>query len=117
MTGRVFRHGKWIDIETLPYPPRAAAKLRQKQKAFVQIPLWWAERADGNGGLPEILVCVDLLHRAWRVKGKSFVLPNIRGVKKKVKLRVLRELEKAGLIKVEWRPGKSPTITLTPPIT
>jgi hypothetical protein len=29
---------------------------------------------------------------------------------------VLRKLEGSGLIKVEWRTGKPPLITMTPPI-
>jgi hypothetical protein len=112
----VVRNGRRIEVETLPDPPGVAAKLRKrekrKQQAFVMIPLWWAER----GGLPEILVCADLLRRAWEAKGKSFPLPNRRDVDPKVKYRILRELEESELIKVEWRTGKSPLITMTPPI-
>ena len=116
MTHYVVRHGRKIEVETLPDSPKVAAQRRkqekQKQQAFAIIPLWWAER----GGLVEVLVCTDLLHRAWKAKGKSFILPNPRGVDPKIKYRVLRKLEQSGLVKVEWRTGKSPTITMTPPI-
>jgi DNA-binding FadR family transcriptional regulator len=47
----------------------------------------------------------------------TFPLPNGRlcenGVSRKVKRRVLRDLEAAGLITVERRLGKTPLITLT----
>ena len=115
-TEYVIRDGRKIEVETSPDQPSVAAKLRKrgkrKQQEFVMVPLWWAER----GGLSEILVCVDLLRRAWEAKGKSFPLPNQRGVDPKIKYRVLRKLEGSGLIKVGWRTGKSPIITMTPPI-
>jgi hypothetical protein len=92
------------------------ARRKKKTDAFVQIPLWWAVQASEEGGLAEILVCVDLLHRAWKAKGKSFILPNGRGVSPKIKYRVLCGLEKARLIVVERRNGKSPRITMPPSI-
>ena len=112
----VYREGRKIEVETLPDPPSVAAKLhkrgKRRQEAFVMVPLWWAER----GGLSEILVCADLLRRAWEAKGKSFRLPNRKDVDPKIKYRVLRQLESSGLIKVERQLGKSPSITMTPPI-
>jgi hypothetical protein len=116
----VIRHGRRIEIETHPDPPEVATKLqkreKRKQEAFAIVPLWWAAQASKAGGTPELLVCADLLHRAWRAKGKSFDLPNGKDVSRKVKYRVLHRFEKAGLIKVEWRHKQSPIITMTPPI-
>jgi hypothetical protein len=47
----------------------------------------------------------------------TFPLPNVRlsknGVSRKVKCRVLRDLEAAGLITIERRHGKTPLVTLT----
>lgn len=115
-TEYITHNGRKIEVETSPDPPTVAAKLRRRgkrrQEAFVLVPLWWAER----GGLSEISVCADLLRRAWEAKGKSFPLPNRKGVNPKIKYRVLRQLESSGLIKVEWQPRKSPLITMTPPI-
>ena len=109
----VSRNGQRIEVETSPDPPCRAAKLhKRRQEAFVQVPLWWAER----GGLSEILVCADLLRRAWEAKGQSFPMPNRKDVDPKIKYRVLYQLESSGLIKVERQLGKSPSITMTPPI-
>ena len=92
MTHYVVRHGRKIEVETLPERPSVATERRKREKkeqeAFAIVPLWWAER----GGLAEISVCTDLLHRAWRAKGKSFILPNPKGVDPKIKYRVLRKL-------------------------
>ena len=62
------------------------------------------------------MVWIWLLHLAWAAHSKTFRVPNGRlsqmGVSPRVKLRVLRELERAGLIQVVWEVGKSPTVTL-----
>ena len=86
-------------------------------KRFVQVPLWWAEaaaKATTGGGAA--LVWIYLLHVSWKAKSMTFPLPNGYlkrcGVSRWVKYRVLRELEKAGLITIEHRARKSPLITL-----
>jgi hypothetical protein len=79
--------------------------------------LWWARQAHegcGEYGPANILVCAELVRRAWQTKDESFVMPKVMGVGKKVKTRSLRGLEAAKLITVEWRPGRSPVVTLTP---
>jgi hypothetical protein len=115
----IIRHGRRIAVETQPDPPELAARIRKRaqrqQEAFAIVPLWWAKRACKNGGLQELLICADLLYRAWLARGKSFEWPNGNG-SRKTKYRVLRRLERAGLIKVVWQPKKSPIITMTPPI-
>jgi hypothetical protein len=106
---------RYIACASGPESPEMVAKrekrARRKAEAFVMIPLWWAARAGEDGRLAEFLVCVDLVYRAWRANGNNFVLPNRAGVDPKVKYRVLRALEKAELVAVEWRRGKSPIIT------
>jgi hypothetical protein len=89
---------------------------RQKD-AFVKVPLWWVAEAAKATRSPTTLVLIELLHRSWKAKSLTFPLPNGRlsksGVSRKVKCRVLRELEAAGLIMVERRHGKTPLVTLT----
>jgi hypothetical protein len=85
----------------------------KRRDAFAIVPLWWAARAVEDGADPNLMVCVDLVHRAWKAKGKTFVMPNRKGMSRKAKIRTLRELERAGLIAVEWRDRKSPAVTLT----
>jgi hypothetical protein len=112
----VVRNGQRIAVKTLEHPPEVQAKIRKRKKrqeeAFAMIPLWWARRAGEDGGLMELLVCVDLLHRAWKAQDKSFVMPNPKRVDPKVKYRVLRALEVASLITVKWRRGRSPLVTM-----
>ena len=61
-----------------------------------------------------VLVWVLMLGQ-W-TSHKTFKLPNMRlrayGVDRRTKACVLRDLEKAGLIEVVRRKGKSPTVTL-----
>ncbi len=94
----------------------AAPIKRKKAEPFVKVPLWWAVEAAKATKTPKALVWIELLHLAWKTKGSTFSLPNGKlkkaGVSRFVKCRVLRELEKAGLITVEWRHGKNPLITL-----
>jgi hypothetical protein len=92
--------------------PKAAKRIK-RTNAFAIVPLWWAARAVEDAGVPvNFMVCVDLVYRAWKTKGKSFVMPNLQGVDHKTKARTLRGLERAGLISVEWRRRKSPVVTL-----
>jgi hypothetical protein len=107
---------KWHIQRMRELEAMAPIKHTKKTDKFAQIPLWWAARASEEGGLAEVLVCVDLVHRAWLAKGKSFPMPNGKGVSPKIKYRVLRGLERAELIAVDWRPRKSPQITMAPPI-
>jgi hypothetical protein len=85
-------------------------------KRFVQVPLWWAEAAaKATTGGATALVLIYLLHASWKARSTTFPLPNRylkqHGVSREVKRRVLRELEKAGLITIDRRHGKSPRVT------
>jgi hypothetical protein len=98
--------------------PRAKTGGRVKRTdAFAIVPLWWAARATKAGRNINLMVCVDLVYRAWRARGKAgvktFTMPNSKGVDRRTKHHTLRALEKAGLIAVEWRERKSPIVTLT----
>ena len=95
----------------------AAAPVKRKiVETFVKVPLWWAREAAKATKTLKALVWVELLHASWRAKSPTFPLPNGRlkkvGVTRFVKSRVLRELEAAGLITVEWRRGKNPLVTI-----
>jgi DNA-binding HxlR family transcriptional regulator len=80
------------------------------------VPLWWAEQAAQATRTPQAMVWIWLLHLAWAARSKTFRVPNerlrIRGVSPDTKNRALRNLEKAGLIRVTREAGKSPTVTL-----
>ena len=89
---------------------------RRKEPPFVKVPLWWAAEATKATKTPKALVCIELLHRAWKAKSSTFSLPNGRlsknGVSREIKRRALRDLEAAGLITVERRHGKTARVTL-----
>jgi hypothetical protein len=92
--------------------PKTISGIKRKD-AFAIIPLWWAARANEAGSV-NLMACVDLVYRAWRVRGssKTFVMPNSKGVDRRAKIRTLCALERAGLITVEWRARKTPVVTL-----
>ena len=63
-----------------------------------------------------VLVLIELLRLQWKTRRMSFPVPNARlkklGVSREVKRRVLRDLQRAGLITVDQRTRKSPIVTL-----
>jgi hypothetical protein len=89
---------------------------RKKADSFVKVPLWWAEAAAKATRTPKALVWVELLHVSWKTGRQTFPLPcgklKKRGVTRETRRRALHELELAGLIKVAWRHGKTPTVTI-----
>jgi hypothetical protein len=107
---------KIASAEQSPRQPKTPRGIKRKD-AFAIVPLWWAEQAAKADRNVNLLVCVNLVYRAWRAKGrageKTFAMPNSRGVDRRTKIHTLRTLEKAGLITVEWRDRKSPIVTLT----
>ena len=96
----------------------AAAPVKRKRKVepFVQIPLWWLEAAAKATRSPTTLVLAELWRLRWKTKRATFPLPNARlrrlGVDRKAKVRDLAKLERAGLIALEWKHGKTPVVTL-----
>lgn len=94
----------------------AAPVKRRKAEPFVKVPLWWIAQATKATNTGRALVCVELLYAAWKTKRSTFPLPNSRlaklGITRETKRRVLRDLERAGLVAVERPSRKTPIITL-----
>ena len=95
----------------------AAAPIKHKKaEPFVKVPIWWIAAAAKATHSPATVVCVELLHASWKAKSLRFPLPNARlaklGASREVKRRVLRDLERAGLISVERPARKTPVVTL-----
>jgi hypothetical protein len=94
---------------------RAPAK-RKKPEPFVVVPLWWIRQAAKAARTPATIVLVELLYASWKARSPAFPLPNGRlrklGVSRKVKYRVLRDLERGGVILVERPTRKTPIISL-----
>ena len=89
---------------------------REKKEPFAKVPLWWAAEAAKATRTPKALVWVELLHVAWKAKSLTFPFPcgklERKGVSRETRRRALRELEAVGLIRVGWRHGKTPLVTI-----
>ena len=94
----------------------APIKRKKKAEPFVKVPLWWIETAAKATKSPTTVVLIELLRLRWKTGSPTFPLPNARlqrlGVSRKVKQRILRELELARLVIVERPARKSPVVTL-----
>ena len=93
-----------------------AAPKKKRKEPFVKAPLWWIRRAATITKSSTTLVCIELLYRSWKAKSPTFPLPNgnLRklGISREIKRRVLRDLERGGLITVERQTRKTPIVTL-----
>jgi hypothetical protein len=112
----VARGDKLIEIVSADEPRVTASAKRGKVEPFVKVPLWWIEAAAKAVRSLDTLVLMELLYASWRTRSSTFALPNSRlaklGTSRKVKRRVLRDLEHAGLISIERPARKSPVVTL-----
>jgi hypothetical protein len=112
----VARGDKLIEIVSADDPRVTASAKRSKVEPFVKVPLWWIEAAAKAVRSPDTLVLMELLYASWRTRSSTFALPNSRlaklGTSRKVKRRVLRDLEQADLISIERPARKSPVVTL-----
>ncbi len=111
---RIFRQARSKPVAAVK--PAASKPASQRRDPFVNIPIWWATAAAQAYPMPGFLICVELLHRAWKTRSTTFTLPNgwleKNGVSPRTKHRVLAALEAAGLISIERRVGKSVRVTL-----
>ena len=95
-----------------------SAIVRRQQKPFIMVPMSWYERIAISSRASTYRVALHLLYRHWKNRGQPFSLPN-RGLKKEgvsrfAKWRALGELEKLGLIAINYKrcPRRSPRITV-----
>ncbi len=105
-------------LEARPVPGSLAQRLRGKrQQCFLRGPVpWpWLERAARLPG-KALQVALALRYRAGIERAETITLsPGLlagMGVDRFAKARALGALEVAGLIAVERRPGRSPTVTI-----
>jgi hypothetical protein len=110
--------GKYIPVEEaeLDQPAR-----KKKRPEFTAMSLRWAAHMAKAAGIPGATVLVLLHYMAWKARSSTFPLSNTLltkyGVDRRVKYRVLTNLEKSGEIRIERRgTRRAPIITLlTPP--
>jgi hypothetical protein len=94
---------------------RAAGK-RKKAEPFAIVPLDWATKAAKAGKSPATIICIRLLYLSWKTKSRTVILSNRDGINRGSKDRVLRNLERAKLIQVDRRSGRSPRVTILHPL-
>lgn len=96
--------------------PAGRRQSKARKDTFAMVPLWWIEQAARATENPRAFVLIWLLHLSWKARSMTFPVPNAgivkRGGSRWAKYGVLDDLEAAGLITVERRPGKTPIVTL-----
>jgi len=116
------KDGDPFDLEKLRVDPadgelvrlaKVPTKIQKRRRHFVQVPMLWVEKLNGASGQTH-QVALHLLFLHWKDGGDPIKLGNgmlmAAGVPSQSKRRALRELERRGLITVEWRRKKSPLI-------
>jgi hypothetical protein len=87
---------------------------RHTVQHFVKVPLTWKDRLAEAKYAATLKLALHLLFEHWKRNGAAIKLPNVvlDRISPDQKLRALRELEQLGLVVVERRDRKSPTVTL-----
>jgi hypothetical protein len=95
--------------------PINTGPIKRKRKvngAFVKLPRAWATKlAEMGASGSTYAVAIEILWRTWRNRGKAIVLPRIEHVSRGGRRIALQALEGAGLVVIERRPDKSPSVT------
>jgi hypothetical protein len=106
---------EWLPKYAEPFKP-VPAKIQKRRQNFVMVPMWWYERLANPAPATRCtaLVALYVLHMHFRSYGKPFLLANgmleYDGISPDTKTRALKDLEQRGLVTVEWRERKSPTV-------
>jgi hypothetical protein len=94
-------------------PARGRAPRARKPRYFVKVPWDWVVRLDGASGQTYRLA-LNLLFLHWKGRGASITLANRTlesdGIPPQTKRRALRDLERRGLVTVNWRENRSPVV-------
>jgi hypothetical protein len=96
-------------------------KIKKRRLEFAMVPMTWYERLEGASG-QTVRVAIHLCYLDWKINGKTppSGLPiklasgmlKTDGVSPRSKGRALRDMERRGLVTVEWWPRKSPVVRL-----
>jgi hypothetical protein len=98
-------------MTVVPFQKRDPSKEKDK---FARVPLWLAAMAAEATRDPASIILPYLLYLSWKAQDRAFTVPNgwleSHGVSRKIKVRVLRDLEAARLITVDRPSGRSPRV-------
>jgi hypothetical protein len=110
--GKVFRHGKEIEVETL----QSTTPPKRRKHLFAQIPLQSAAKVAKITRSHQFFVWIWLQHMAWKTKSRTFAISNSAlaqyGIDRDSKRRALESFEAAGMISVVRHKNKAPVVTL-----
>ena len=91
-------------------------KIKKRREQFIMVPCAWIEKLAKSRSANTYRVALNLLYLHWKDNGDPIKLANgmlaMSGVTRFSKWRALRQLERAGLIKIERRPRRSPVIVV-----
>jgi hypothetical protein len=92
-------------------------RIKKRHQSFVQVPLILVDKIVRKSRDKTFAVYCHLLHESWKQGGGPIKVPNgflnKLGVGRGAKSRALKKLERLGIISVERRDRKSPTVTIT----
>jgi hypothetical protein len=101
------------DPTLMPASGRARGGDHKAKRYFVKVPMAWLQKLVGASGQTYHLA-LRLLFLHFRGRGAAIVLANRtiqrEGIPRQSKRRALRDLERRGLVEVDWRPRRSPIV-------
>jgi hypothetical protein len=102
-----------LDLSDPAFAPKPGA--RKWERRYTIFPYAWQVRLRDCKASSTYRLALHLLYEHWRSGGHRIRLSNValatEGVGRTAKLHGLRELERVGLVQVEWRPKKAPLVT------
>jgi hypothetical protein len=111
LTRFVTRHGRRVEVETLPSKAKPSKARQREAELFVKVPLTWASAAAKAIGSHQSFVVIWILHLVWKIRSQTVTLSNAARAKHRIsreaKRRALVKLEAAGLIKVKRLRGRA----------
>jgi hypothetical protein len=113
--GRIYRHDKWIEVETITPATPTRRKVVKITKTWAQIPHHQGLGLAKRIGIPALAVLLALevaVHEARRNRVKlTNDLLDQYGITRQSKIRGLRQIAAAGTISVEWNGQEAPMVT------
>lgn len=124
MTGFKFKDGKFVErtaeearrLEAYFAKVAKPKRVAKSGERFIRVTMWQLDKLIPKlSKSPEVSVFFVLCYEDFRHRGAAFVWPSeqlqrIAGISPRAQRRVIVELEKAGLISVERRHQKPPTV-------
>jgi hypothetical protein len=99
---------------TLAAAPKPRKAKKKWEKRYTIVPYAWQERLRDCKAISTYRLALYLVYEWWRNGGCRIRLSNgvlaAEGVGRTAKLDSLRELERLGLVQVDWRSRKAPLV-------